>query len=314
MIRADKSTARFTCSDPILPYFYAVKHVSVYLLLLLIVFAGDRLGGFALQKQVDGSRFRYSRLYGDSAAADILLAGNSRGLTFYQPYIEKITGKTSCNLSYNGMPADLLKVLGEDYLDRYPAPQKMVVDITTCDRSNDELIAAFLPYVGKSDRLDTLIHNKLPKIWWGGKVSNLFRFNNEIFQRALYYRRKPDTDWLLDRVISAALSAGMQQHGYDVLDKQKHDYLIGQLRELVDFARGKNVSVELVIGPYFPGFAANVKNLDTLKNAVERETGLPVRDYRNALSDPACFGDFMHPNKKGAVAYMDMLKRDGVLP
>ena len=313
MIRADKSTARFTCSDPILPYFYAVKHVSVYLLLLIIVFAGDRLGGFALQKQTYSSRFRYSRLYGGRAAADILLVGNSRGLTFYQPYIEEITGKTSFNLSYNGMPADLAKVLTEDYLDRYRAPQKMVVDITTCDRANDELIAAFLPYSGRSYRLDTLIHNKLPKAWWGGKVSCLFRFNNEIFQRALYYRHKPDTDWLLDRVIPADLAAAMQQHGYDVFDKHKHDYLIGQLRELVDFARRKNVPVELVIGPYFPGFAANVKNLDVLKKAVEQETGLTVRDYRNALSDPACFGDFMHPNKKGAVAYIDLLKRDGVL-
>jgi len=211
------------------------------------------------------------------------------------------------------MPADLAKVLTEDYLDRYPAPQKMVVDITTCDRANDELIAAFLPYAGRSYRLDTLIHNKLPKVWWGAKVSSLFRFNNEIFQRALFYRSKTDTDWLLDRVISAELAGAVRQHGYDVFDKQKHGYLVEQLRELVDFARRKNVPVELVIGPYFPGFAANVKNLDVLKKAVETETGLTVRDYRDALSDPACFGDFMHPNKKGAVAYMDLLKRDGVL-
>ena len=313
MIRVDKSTVRFTCSDPICAYFYAVKHVSVYLLLLIIVFAGDRFGGWALQKQVDGSHFRYSRLYGGTAAADILLVGNSRGLTFYQPYIEEITGKTSFNLSYNGMPADLAKVLTEDYLDRYPAPQKMVVDITTCDRANDELIAAFLPYAGRSHRLDTLIHSKLPKAWWGGKMSNLFRFNNEIFQRALYYRNKPDTGWLLDRVISAELAAGVQRHGYDVFDKQKHGYLVEQLRELVDFARRENVPVELVIAPYFPGFAANVKNLDVLKKAVETETGLTVHDYRDALSDPACFGDFMHPNKKGAVAYIDLLKKDGVL-
>ncbi len=290
-----------------------MKNVSAYLVLLVIVFAGDRLGGLVLQKKVDGSGLRYSRLYGARAEADILLVGNSRGLTFYQPYIEQVTGKTSFNLSYNGMPADLAKVLVEDYLDRYPAPEKMLIDITCCDRANDEMIAAFLPYVSKSTRLDSLIYNKLPNIWRGGKASELFRFNNEIFQRAIYYSGKPDTDWLLDRVISAQLVAGVQQHDYDVLDKKKHEYLVEQLRELTTYAQARNVRVELIIGPYFPGFAGQVKNLDLLKTNVMQATGLPVRDYRNALGDPADFGDFMHPNKKGARAYIDLLVQDGVL-
>ena len=59
-----------------------------FIALFALVFAGDRLGGRLLQKQVDSSLFRYSRLYRGDAAADILLVGNSRGLTFYQPYIE----------------------------------------------------------------------------------------------------------------------------------------------------------------------------------------------------------------------------------
>jgi len=286
-----------------------MKHALWFFSFSLFLFSGDRLAGYFLQKQIEKSQFRYSRLYSGEAGADILLLGNSRGLTFYQPYIEEITGKKTCNLSYNGLPMDGAKALTLDYLDRYPAPQKMILDITMCDRENDELLAGFLTYSGKSNHLDTLINNKLPKVWWGGRVSALFRYNNEIFQRALFHRNKTDKDWLLDRAIAPQLAAEVRSNSYDL---EIHPYLIAQLKEIVAVARVKGVAVELVISPYFPDF--QVKNLDSLKNAVEQATGLTVRDYRSALSDPADFGDFMHANKKGSLKYIDLLKRDGVIP
>jgi hypothetical protein len=282
-----------------------------YLALLVLVLAGDRLGGYLLKGMVEQSQFRYSRLYNGSAGADILLVGNSRGLTFYQPYIEEVTGKKTYNLSYNGLPMDAARVLVEDYLDHYPAPQLMVIDITTCDRVNDELVAGFLPYADYSRRLDHLIHRKLPKVWWGGQVSWLFRYNNELFQRAFFHHRRTDADWMLDRVISPDLAAAAGRNSYDL---EIHPDLIGELKATVEAARARGVRVELVIGPYFPAFAPNVKNLDRLKSEVETATGLPVRDYRQALSDPAAFGDFMHPNRVGSMRYIDLLRRDGLLP
>ncbi len=286
-----------------------MKHALWFFSFLLLLFSGDRLAGYFLQKQVEKSQFRYSRLYSSDAEAEILLIGNSRGLTFFQPYIEEITGKKTFNLSYNGLPMDVAKVLVFDYLDRYPAPQKMILDITMCDRANDELLAGFLTYSGKSNRLDTLIHSKLPKVWWGRRVSALFRYNNEIFQRALFHRNKTDKDWLLDRVIAPQLAAEVSSNSYDL---EIHPYLIAQLKETVAAARAKGVVVELVISPYFPDF--QIKNLDELKSVVEKATGLTVRDYRSALSYPADFGDFMHANKKGSLKYIDLLKKDGVLP
>ncbi len=282
-----------------------MKHVYWFAAFFLLLFAGDRLGGRFLQRQVDRSQFRYSRLYGNRAASDILLVGNSRGLTFYQPYIEEKTGKTSFNGSYNGLPMDLANVLIQDYLDRYPPPRLLVLDITTCDRVNDELLTGFLAYSERSPRLNALIRAKQPKTWWAGRVSALFRFNNEIFQRALYYRSRSDADWLLDRIIAPALAATAHENAYDL---EPQEYLIQQLAEAVRAAQAKGVTVRLVIGPYFPGF--QVKNLDGLKSAVERATGLSVYDYRAALPDPALFGDFMHANKKGAIQYIDLLLRD----
>lgn len=284
-----------------------MKHAPWFAAFFLLLFAGDRIAGHLLQQLVEQSQFRYSRLYSGDAAARILLVGNSRGLNFFQPCIEEITGKKTFNLSYNGMPMDLAKVLVEDYLDLYPAPEKMVVDITNCDRLNDELMAGFLTYSAKSFRLDTLIHNKLPKIWWGGNISALFRYNNEIFQRALYHRNKTDENWLRDHVISAKLAAEAGDKPYPL---EIHPYLVRQLKETVITARAKGVGVELVIGPYFPGYRVN--NLDALKDAVEQATGLPVRDYRQALDDPTCFSDFRHLNINGSKAFIERMKSEGV--
>jgi hypothetical protein len=288
----------------------AAGRVLWYVAFFAVLVAGDRLGGLLLARQVEQSQFRYSRLYQGSAGADVLLVGNSRGLTFYQPYIEQVTGKRTFNLSYNGLPMDLARALAEDYLDRYPAPRKVVIDITTCDRENDELLTGFLPYTPYSPRIDALIRGKEPKVWWGSRVSSLFRYNNEVFQRALFHRRQSDKDWLLDRVIAPDLAAAVAENNYPL---EIHPYLIDQLAGLVEAARAKGAEVELVISPYFPGFARNVSNLDALKAEVEQRTGLAVRDYRQALNDPHEFGDFMHPNKKGSQAYIDMLVSDAVI-
>jgi hypothetical protein len=286
-----------------------MKHLFGYLILLLVIFAGDRLAGGFLQRSVQQSQFRYSRLYAGQAGADIVLAGNSRGLTFYQPYIEQITGTTTFNMSYNGMPADLAQVLIQDYLDRYRAPKKLVLDITLADRPNTELVTGFLPYMAQSERLDQLIKTHSHDAWVGSRISTLFRYNNEVFQRAMYYRKRSDTDWLLDRTIAPALVATLPLDTFPISVQAP---LIEQVRLITVCAREKGVPVALVISPYFPGFVQDWRNLDALKSAVEQATGMPVKDYRQALPDPADFGDLMHPNKQGALKYMDLLHHDGV--
>lgn len=286
-----------------------MRSLTFYLLLLALVLAGDRLGGRFCQQLADHSQFRYARLYNGQAAADILLVGNSRGLTFYQPFIEQATGLRTFNLSYNGLPADLANVLVQDYLDRYPAPRVLVLEVTTADRPNRELIASFLPYASHSARLDALIRQNNTDAWWGGQVSSLFRANNEVFQRALYYRNRPDTDWLIDRQIAPALAATAPLDTFPISVQRP---LIAQLANAVAYARSKGVRVELVISPYYPQMVRDWTNVGAVSQATQQATGLPVRDYRQALPDPADFGDFMHPNKRGAQHYIDLLVRDGV--
>ena len=66
---------------------------------LIVVFVGDRLLGGMLASITEGSEFRYSRLYSGRAEADIVLLGNSRGLSFYQPFLEQRTGARRSTLA-----------------------------------------------------------------------------------------------------------------------------------------------------------------------------------------------------------------------
>lgn len=280
------------------------KPIAWGLLLLLVFFTGDRFMGFLLKKQTADSQFRYSRMYSGRGEADILLVGNSRGLALYQPYIEKITGKRTFNISYNGMPAQLAEVLVADYLEKYPSAKKILIDITLCDRPNATLIAGFSPYTPYSPRLNALIREQSNDVWWGNQVSSLFQYNNEVFQRVLFYRNRSDEDWLIDRQIAPALAATVP---LDTFPVSVQPALIGALARTVTYARSAGHDVQLIIGPYYPGMVRDWSNLNLLKNAVEKSTGLPVLDLSQALTDPADFGDLMHPNKQGAEHFADLL-------
>jgi len=281
--------------------------------LMAVVFMGDRLGGLALEQVVQHSQFRYSRLYYGRADADVVFLGNSRGLMFFQPEVERQTGLRTLNLSYNALPIDLGRVLCTDWMERHARPGRLlVIDVTMCDRTNDALVSGFNCYRKQSARLDSLIRQRVPKAWWGGVVSHLFRYNSEIFQRALFYLERSDEDWLLDRVITDRMKqANATAPPYTI---HTDDYLLGQLADLVHAAASHGMEVRLLINPYWPPFAARIQNLAGFRQKVEQATGLPVYDYSTALQGDALFGDYQHVNKAGARVFIERLVRDGILP
>lgn len=293
------------------------KHGRWILAFLMLAVLGDRLIGFILQKITEKSQFRYSRLYYAQEDADILFVGNSRGLTFYQPEVEKLTSLKTMNISYNGMPADLAKCFVMDYLDLHKVPKLMIVDITMCDRENDMLKSGFNLYTPVSFRMDTLLMGiQSPdtyagrKIVYGGHVSRLYRYNSEIFQRVLYHRNKTDEDWLIDRVISASSANDTTLKSYQV---RMFPNMVAHLKEMITTAQAKGVEVKLVINPYFPPFATTIRDsfLTPLKMHVEKETNLPVNDFSTILVEREEIGDFQHANKKGSIHYMQILHNQG---
>ena len=279
---------------------------------IALFFVGDRVAGYVLEQLVLKSQFRYSRLYNGVAEADILLVGNSRGLSFYQPYIEEMTGESTFNLSYSAMPMTLAEVLVRDYLERYPAPKKMLVDITICDRENDPLIAGFNAYSSLSPRLDSLVTSTSKSIGYGGKLSHIFRYNGEIFQRALYYLNKDDETWLLDREMGQRLKDDIQTVEEPTVELVPR--MVESLVRAVNLAKSKGIDVKLVVSPYYLPFAKRISNLDQMIAQVEKATGMKVFDYSRSMAGSDDFGDYQHINIRGSKQYIAMMKRDGLIP
>jgi hypothetical protein len=287
--------------------------------LIILTFIGDRLGGWVLKQWVEDSQFRYSRLYTGRAESDILLVGNSRGLIFFQPYIETLTGEETFNLSYNGMSVDLMHQLIQDYYDRYPSPRLMLIDVTMVDRINDQLTVGFNTYGQYSERLNDFIIDRGGNMGYAAEVSHLFRYNSEIFQRALFYSNKSDKDWLLDRVINQSMiDAATDLEPYqislrpDTTSQAMRSYLPMHLKGMIDFAQQNGTKVVLLVNPYYPAFEKSIENLDSFISDIERLTGLEVLDYSAAITDEKAFGDYQHLNQYGAKLYLDLLHNDGI--
>ena len=277
-----------------------------------VALLGDRLGGSIFSKIVAASQFRYSRIYaGTDAGAAVILLGNSRGLTFYQPEIERLTGLSTINLSYNGLPIDLGKALVEDYIDRHEGVKTLVVDVSMCERRNVPLIKSFATYAAQSARLSDLLRGADAKVYWASRFLHLYRYNSEIAQRAFYYRSQTDKTWLLDRTMTDAMRDDATLGGFT---KGLEPEMMTPLVELVQFAKERGIAVELVISPYYAPFAEHIRAsfLLPLTKNVEQATGLRVRDYATLLTEPLDFGDYQHPNKRGSLKYMAHLAADGV--
>jgi hypothetical protein len=308
-----------------------IKQFTWIIGFLLLAFIGDRAFGLYFKNISQQSQFRYSRLYHTTENADILFVGNSRGLSFYQPEVERITPLSTFNLSYNGMPADLAKVLVMDYLDKNKPPKLMIVDVTICDRYNEILKSNFKLYTPNSERLTQLLKTSATvqyksetnvevdtvdafsgfKNYYGSQVSHLYRYNSEVFQRVFFYRNRSDEDWLIDRIIGEEAIDKTKMKSYQVRMVPK---MVMHLKDMVNYAQTKGVRVKLVINPYYPAFVESIKDtfLLPLKNRVQSETALPVFDFSTVLTERDEIGDLQHPNKKGSIHYMNILAQNGI--
>lgn len=277
--------------------------------MVLLAFIGDRLGGMILQKLIERSQFRYSRIEkGATKNVDILLIGNSRGLTFYQPAIEKLTGKSTLNISYNGLPMNLARAIVQDQLQKNGTPKVALIDITLCTKSNQELISSFKAYATCSQPIADLLRQQDVKTYRASRVSHLYRYNSEVFQRALFYLNQSDEDWLLDRTITQAMvenAALLEPYQLKVKPQQ-----LVALQKTIWELEEAGTEVHLVVGPYFPTF--RLAGLEEYIQQVESACQKEVHDFSNLLSEPAHFGDYQHPNVAGSLLYMEALDQEGL--
>ncbi len=277
-----------------------------------IVLGGDRIGGAALSKLMEGADFRYSRLYTERAGGKILIAGNSRGLSFFEPHIAEATGYSTTNLSYNGLPLVVASVLLQDHIDQYGNPEVLLLEVSMLDaRMSESLLPAFTAYARHSPRLTKLLRDRCPKDFYASELSHLYRYNSQVFQRALHHRNRSDKDWLATNPLSAELQESVAEWKLEfAIDPEA----IEALSELSKYCRRKGVRLELVTAPYYPPFVDNLANLSELQNAAGQAAGLPVRDFSLEVKGPENFADYQHLNQAGARKFVEALIAENVLP
>jgi len=285
-----------------------MKKAAWIISFLLVVFAGDRLMGWYFKKQVSNSQFRYSKLYRGDATADIMVIGNSRGLNIYLPSIEALTAKKAISLCYNGMPGDLASVLTRDYIDRYPSVKTVIIELCMVEMPDEQLLPGFASYMQYSPRIDSLIRSKFYQTWFTSKISHLYQYNNEVFQRAIYYKNRSDNDWTSDRSMSEKLVKEVGRYGMEFHADANQ---LQHIKTITDYCRSRSIEVKLVIAPFFPGFV--VKNIDLLKSKTEMITGCKVYDYSTVLQNSASFSDYLHMNVRGCKEFVQILDKDGFL-
>lgn len=295
-----------------------MKNIYWILALIVLFFVGDRVGGYLFSKMIDKSGFRYSRMYKGDVECDLLFMGNSRGLGFYQPYIEEVTGKKTFNLSYNALPMNLGKALLQDFLEQNKKPKTFVLDVSMTNRIDTTLVSGFNVYAPYSENVSAVLEECVPKVYYAGKLSHLFLHNGEIFQRAIRYLNNTDEAWLNDRIISDGLISKVDILHDSIVgpfneDYKVVDFIYQELKSTVQIAKDNGVNVKLVINPFYPAYANKMVNYEDFEQKVEKLTGLKVHNYAKAIQDRDSFSDFQHLNRKGSQQYIDMLKRDGIL-
>jgi len=254
-------------------------------------------------------------MYRGDADCDILFMGNSRGLGFYQPYIEEVTGKKTFNLSYNALPMNLGRVLLQDYLKYNKKPDLLIVDVTMMNRVDTTLISGFNVYTPYSDTLGALVKEHTRNVFYAGKLSHLFLHNSEIFQRAMFYYSNSDKDWIIDRVINENMvNAVEEQRPFYAgpFDYSTVEMMFGELKKTVEIAKENDIKIKLVVSPFFPPFVKKIVNFEHLQKRVVMATGQPFYNYADAVQDPNGFGDYQHVNIYGAKVYIDKMKGDGI--
>jgi hypothetical protein len=295
------------------------KNFSWLIALILVTFIGDRTLGFALKKRAVKAPFRYSKLYyADSLDYKIVIAGNSRGNKFYAPELDKLTHKKTFNLSFDGLPIEYTSCLVMDYLDRHQAPELLIVEISSNICQVPALKTDFKAFYGDSKRLDSLIkavslpedENAGLKMAVGSQLSWLFRYNHSHFA-ARFFTHSPDPndiEWA-EKTSMDASTIDRIRFGYWNIPPTEEQ--IKAIIELVNYAQAKKVKIKLVIAPFLPAFAHEIRqvSLTPLIQRIETTTTIKVADYSTLINDVSLFANSSHLNQRGSLKMMDTLNK-----
>ena len=280
---------------------------------LSVLFIGDRLGGDLLDRATMRTKFRYPQLYSGELPADIVVLGNSRALhMFHPPAIEQVTDLRTVSLSFNGLPTVAMPALWEDYLDQHEAPLQLILEVSCVGRADDDgSLERFTTLMAHSPRISQVLADHNLTEYWSSKLSHLYRYNSELMWRSLFFLGKSDQDWIMQGTATKPQLQRIMSQGIEPLIRSSGH--IDAFRSIISTANQHDVEVVLILAPYHPDYLPALEQLPEWYSWIQSELGLPIHDYRDAVTDDASFADHIHLNQGGAKQLASVLEQDGIL-
>ncbi|MEA2339320.1 MAG: hypothetical protein QOE82_3327, partial [Thermoanaerobaculia bacterium] len=289
------------------------KAAASLLALLILVIAGDRLLSAALRRTLMGSHFRFATVLRPGVDADIIVMGDSRGVTsIYVPEVERLSGLHTFSFAYNGMPTVVSEVMLADYLQHNRPPRLAIIEVTSTVEPR-AFISEIHTFGDFSPRLEALYAAEHPTAARVGKLLRLSRFNSELFLRSLYYMRRSDQDWANWAAMSPGQVARLDARAVWTLKPLPEN--LAALERMIRLLESRHVEVRLLIGPYYPEYAAH-SNLEAFAALIAGRTHrvdpkLAVWDYSSAVTGSSHYTDVIHLNGSGAKDLAALMQRDG---
>ncbi|MFO1067377.1 MAG: hypothetical protein U1E14_02525 [Geminicoccaceae bacterium] len=272
---------------------------------------GDRLLAATLRLHVEASPQVHARLYtGRAGAAEVLFVGSSRSREHFPAgAIARQTGRSSLNLGWGGLSSEQVEAILLDYIDRYGAPEIVVLEVTSPEI--DQLMLRNLRlFEADSPRIDALVAAYEPVLHAAGRLLALLRYNNKLFFDMVRYDLD-DTDYRSDRVIDPAELARLR---HDDNDWSYRDADVAVVGQLLRTARARGIEVVPVITPILPAYLDGLSGFADWRDAVARALPADVHlwDFSGAVGDPAGFRDDLHLNARGVAIMLERMRAAGM--
>lgn len=292
-----------------------MKRGLTLLLAVIVFFVGDRIGGVVLDHLLFRSPQRFPRMYSGRFEADTVVIGNSRGVNMLdQPFAEDQTGRSIANISHNAMPPKIARAIVSDYLDHNPKPKRLIVEVSNVTTPTTEgTMLDYKPFWSRSERLRDLGETFSPLTAAACSVTHLYRFNSEMFIRAMSYLASGNSDQnaVMPMLIPPALVQETQEMAPIELTADPQE--LAALQEMLADARAADLEVHLVLAPYLPCYANRISNLDEFVADLSATLGEPVQDFSRAIEETESFADRVHMNPDGTRKFTKKLIESGIL-
>ena len=299
-----------------------ILFVKKLLMLVLILFATDRLIGMLLEKTF------YQQKRGDAqntihlveeANEDLIIMGSSRASHHYRSDIlEKETGLTTFNGGRDEMVITYIYATLDLSFQRHK-PKVLILDVTPHELSEDKTTALvnqrvstnLIPFLYKYPRLAAVVDLSDNHELLKAKVSHIYPYNSlmgTILQNtytSIGHSSQQGYEPLigtLDSNISKSPQWGEDYPEQRPISETYEDYLL----KTVQLAKASNVKVVAILSPFYFQLPIDGNNsYKRMKQIFAREQ-IPFYDYSQNpvfLKNPLLFRDDVHLNDSGATVF-----------